>query len=257
MEALHHGNVTLRYVDEGDGAPPLLFVHGWACDHTHFAPQAAQFAPRHRVVSLDQRGFGTSDAPEQDYTLEGFADDLAAACEGLDLQCPVIVGHSLGGAVAFAAAARHPKLASGLVLCDPAVFYPAAALAVFEDLATRLTEDDYLDTARIFAENALFLDSDDPALKTRITARMLDTPQHVMVSAIRHLARLDSETTGARVRVPILCILAAKPFVEVERFRSVCPQVEVVQTKHAGHFHQLLAPTEVNAHIERFLGQLR
>jgi len=47
----------------------ILFVHGWGFDHTAFAPQASFFSRSHRIVSVDLRGHGKSDAPEQDYTM--------------------------------------------------------------------------------------------------------------------------------------------------------------------------------------------
>jgi len=77
MKALARGDVRLCYEESGTGSAPIVFVHGWCCDHSYFAPQFGYFAARHRVVSVDQRGHGESDKPVQDYTIEGFADDLA------------------------------------------------------------------------------------------------------------------------------------------------------------------------------------
>ena len=55
--------MKLAYSEEGRAAPAFVFVHGWCCDRSFFAPQAAHFAGRHRVVSVDLRGHGQSDAP--------------------------------------------------------------------------------------------------------------------------------------------------------------------------------------------------
>ena len=76
VECAEREGVRLCYDERDGGAPPLVFVHGWCCDHRHFGPQLEHFAGRHRVVALDQRGFGCSDKPEQAYTIDGFADDL-------------------------------------------------------------------------------------------------------------------------------------------------------------------------------------
>ncbi|MEJ7755036.1 MAG: alpha/beta fold hydrolase [Nocardioidaceae bacterium] len=67
----------------------------------YLAPQLAHFATRHRTVAVDLRGHGESDAPEQDYTIEGFASDVAWMSQQLGLERPVVVGHSLGGIVAL------------------------------------------------------------------------------------------------------------------------------------------------------------
>jgi pimeloyl-ACP methyl ester carboxylesterase len=102
--------VYLFHEEVGHGDPPLLLVHGWCCDHTYFEPQARHFARHHRVVSVDLRGHGRSDEPRQSYAIESFADDLAWVCERLALARPVVVGHSMGGIVAFDLAARYPEL---------------------------------------------------------------------------------------------------------------------------------------------------
>jgi pimeloyl-ACP methyl ester carboxylesterase len=56
-----------------------------------------------------------------------FADDLAWMCQRLELAKPVVVGHSMGGIVAFDLAARYPHLSSAVVMLDAAVVLPSAA----------------------------------------------------------------------------------------------------------------------------------
>src|SRR5262249_46282477 len=84
----------IAYVDAGAGAPPVLFVHGWGGRGANFAPQVAHFSAAHRVVALDRRGHGSSTAPEQEYTITGAADDLAAVCRELGLDRALVVQHS-------------------------------------------------------------------------------------------------------------------------------------------------------------------
>lgn len=66
MEFLSRDGVGLTYREQGSGSPPIFFVHGWCCDHTYFAPQFEHFTTNHRVISVDLRGHGESDKPEQD-----------------------------------------------------------------------------------------------------------------------------------------------------------------------------------------------
>jgi pimeloyl-ACP methyl ester carboxylesterase len=97
MHLIKKEGVTLAYQDINPDLPPMLFVHGWGCDHTALAPQAEFFRHSHRVVSIDLRGHGKSDAPDQDYTMAAFAHDLVWLCTELALTNPVVVGHSMGG----------------------------------------------------------------------------------------------------------------------------------------------------------------
>ena len=79
MRTAKHDGTKLAYLDTGVGDPPFVFVHGWSCNHSHFAPQIEHFATGHRVLALDLRGHGASDAPEQRYTVQAFADDVLRA----------------------------------------------------------------------------------------------------------------------------------------------------------------------------------
>jgi pimeloyl-ACP methyl ester carboxylesterase len=77
MATIVHKGIKLAYEDRGAGKPPFVFVHGWTCDRSFFAPQVEHFARRHRVVSLDLRGHGESDQPEGQYSIAAYADDIA------------------------------------------------------------------------------------------------------------------------------------------------------------------------------------
>ncbi len=111
MRWLEHKGVKLFYREAPGEGQPVLLVHGWCCDHKYFAPRFEHFAGGgSRVVSVDLRGHGRSDKPEQGYTMQVFADDLAWLCEEIGLEKPVVIGHSMGGIVAFDLASRYPAL---------------------------------------------------------------------------------------------------------------------------------------------------
>ncbi len=248
--------VRLAAIDRGDGSPPLLFVHGWCCHHGYFAPQIDHFARRHRVVALDQRGFGQSDQPPGEYTVATFADDAAWLCRKLGLRRPVIVGHSLGGAVALALAARHPELPAALALCDPAVFVAELGDEIRDELIAGLESAEWQSAAEEFIREYLFLPGDDPARREQIVAGMCATPQRVMHSAFRNLVGFDDAAAARACRVPVLVIEAGAPFVDRERLLAALPQAVVEATPGVGHFHQLEAPERVNAILERFLARV-
>jgi pimeloyl-ACP methyl ester carboxylesterase len=65
------------YKEVGPGSPPFVFVYGWACDPSFFAPQIGCFSRYYRVIASDLLGHGASDAPLQKYTVTQCADDLA------------------------------------------------------------------------------------------------------------------------------------------------------------------------------------
>lgn len=126
MEKRIPDGVALAHETLGQADAPILLVHGWTCDHTYFAPQAEHFSRNHRVISVDLRGHGESDKPEQDYSMAGYADDIAWLCGQLAAAKPVIIGHSMGGVIAFEVAARHPGLPGAVVAVDSPICPPDA-----------------------------------------------------------------------------------------------------------------------------------
>jgi pimeloyl-ACP methyl ester carboxylesterase len=103
-----------------DGGPresrPLLFLHGWQADARIWGPLIAALGAHLRVVTVDLRGAGGSAEAPGPYTLERFAADLTDLVAALDLGPAVVVGHSMGAAVAQRFAIDRPDAVEGLVL---------------------------------------------------------------------------------------------------------------------------------------------
>lgn len=132
---LARDGIQLSFQIVGAGSPEFLFIHGLGGDRTHFAAQVEHFSRRGRVLNVELRGHGDSDKPKQQYTIEGFADDIYWLCAQQNLHKPVITGQSMGGNMALEIAARYPGFAAGLVLLDSGVLFPASAGTVFAGLA--------------------------------------------------------------------------------------------------------------------------
>lgn len=270
MRHLSRDGVALAYEERGPGkgqaqsqgqgesALPLLFVHGWSCDHEYFAPQVEHFSARHRTITVDLRGHGESDAPEQAYTMVGFADDLVWLCAQLAIVQPVIIGHSMGAVVALELAARHPAVPAAIVMVDGgtrtmAPLPPAPPSGGDGSALARVMRDGSNPAAIRVAIDGMFLPTDDAERRTWITERMLGRPPHVMASAWEELRRVDGAASAKACTVPVLHINAATYRPELARFRELCPQLVLGQTVGAGHFSMLEVPEQVNAMIEQFL----
>lgn len=256
MPFLHRDGVALYYELSRGDAVPVVLIHGWCCDHRHMAPLAQHFAQAgHAVLALDLRGHGRSDQPQQAYPIGAFADDVAWCCQTLRLERPVLIGHSMGGIVAYELALREPQLPGAIVMLDSAVVLPAAAREAVPHLLSRLSGPDYAATLREFVARVFFLASDDAARKAGILDAMSSTPQHVMVAAYAGLAEYDAASAAGRYGGPALYIAANEPSPrsDMARLRELLPQLQVGQTVGSGHFCQLEVPQQVQAMIERFL----
>jgi len=112
------------HVRESGEGPAILMIHGLGGQLSHFTfGVAAQLAGRFRVVAVDRPGSGWSTAlAGADLSTQAAA--LAALIERLALGRPLVVGHSLGGAVALALALEHPDKVAGLALLAPLTHMP-------------------------------------------------------------------------------------------------------------------------------------
>lgn len=112
------GDIRLAYAVSGEpGAPPMVLLHALGERGADWAPAAGRFAERFRVFAFDLRGHGDSDWPGQ-YSFRLMCKDVAAALDKLGLAGVALVGHSMGGAVAFLVAMERPDLVSRLIVED-------------------------------------------------------------------------------------------------------------------------------------------
>ncbi|AFQ51483.1 alpha/beta fold hydrolase [Burkholderia cepacia] len=114
------GGDRIHYVEYGSG-PPLVFVHGLAGQWRNFAYlPLARLAQQHRVILLDRPGAGRSlRGARSQANVFAQARTVAAFIDALKLDRPVLVGHSLGGAIGLAVGLNHPERVSRLALIAP------------------------------------------------------------------------------------------------------------------------------------------
>ncbi|MEE9099116.1 alpha/beta fold hydrolase [Pseudomonas nitroreducens] len=114
--------LRLHYLDNGSG-DAVLFIHGsgpGASGHSNFKQNYPDFtAAGHRVLVPDLPGYGASDKPETDYTLDFFVDAMFGLLDALDIPRCTLVGNSLGGAIAMKMALDQPQRIARLVLMAP------------------------------------------------------------------------------------------------------------------------------------------
>jgi pimeloyl-ACP methyl ester carboxylesterase len=111
------------YVDDGgDGGLPVLFLHSLAGHSGHWSASLDHLRPHRRALAFDWQGHGRSgpaEPAEEDFSVPTLVADVAAAVDRLGLERFALVGHSAGGLIALAYAARHPERVAGLLLVDP------------------------------------------------------------------------------------------------------------------------------------------
>jgi 3-oxoadipate enol-lactonase len=109
--------INLAYSDAGQGIP-LVFLHAFPFNRTMWEPQLKGLSDRFRVIAIDLRGHGESDAPLWRYSMDQFADDVKGLLDHLAIRQAVLVGLSMGGYIIFSFWRRYPERVKALVLAD-------------------------------------------------------------------------------------------------------------------------------------------
>ncbi len=140
----------IYYKDWGKG-PVVTFSHGWPLSSDAWDGQMLFLAQNgFRVVAHDRRGHGRSSQPFSGNDMDGYADDLAAVIEALDLKDAILVGHSTGGGEVVRYIARHGKervAKAVLIAAVPPIMLKTPAnpeglpMETFDNLRSSLTKD--------------------------------------------------------------------------------------------------------------------
>lgn len=120
IAAHRHVALDLSYLQAGASGPPIVMLHGWGAFKELWWSTLRGLGRDHRCFALDFPGHGDSPLGLVD-TIGALADAVAAFCDDLGLSPIVLIGHSMGGAVAVELALRRPGLVGRLVLVDAAV----------------------------------------------------------------------------------------------------------------------------------------
>jgi len=119
-------DVKLEVLDWGGSGRPLIFLAGLGNDAHVFDNFAPKFTAHHHVYGITRRGFGASSkpAPEGDnYSADRLGDDVLAVMNALQLERPVLVGHSLAGEELSSIGSRYPEKIAGLIYLDAGYGY--------------------------------------------------------------------------------------------------------------------------------------
>jgi len=274
MATLEIDGHAFHYLSEGAGSPCLVFIHGYSCSHTDWAPQIAHFAPRHRVVAIDQRGHGGSTGFTDGFNIETYATDVCTLIEMLALGPTVLVGHSLGCRVVMEAASERPDLVAGTILVDGSRSAEGDREAAEFHARDVVEEAGGMGKLRSPLFEAMFTERSDPAMRTAIVERAAAVDEAASLELWISMQGYDAgsmEGALSGVECPMLIIQSTDRDPDYAGRQTLRPGATTAWTELAdrivaevrteivpdtGHFTMLDAADETNAIIENFLAKL-
>ena len=256
------GNIEISYDDVGSGTP-VLFVHGFPHNRSLWSPQVNALVDRARCIAPDLRGFGeTTVAPP--YSMDQYADDLAALLDVARIDRAVIAGLSMGGYITFAFWRRHRERVRALVLADTrpgadddessrkrgdlaAVARTQGSAAVADRMMTGMVGRSTRDKS--------------PEVVEQVYGMLASAPADGVVGALEAMvARPDSSPTLGDIDVPTLIVVgeedALTPVREARAMHASVRGSRLEVLAGAGHVSNLERPAAFNHVLSEFLSSL-
>jgi sigma-B regulation protein RsbQ len=263
MDALARWNVHQSGPVDGR---VLLFAHGFGCDQHMWRFVAPAFEDEFRVVCFDFVGSGGSDLTtydEQRYsTLQGYADDVLALCDELDLSDVTYVGHSVAAMIGVLAEVAQPDLFARLVLVGPSPRYidtddyrGGFSADDIEQLLASL-DSNYLGWSGAMAP-VIMGNPDRPHLGAELTASFCRTDPEIARRFARVTFTSDNRQELLRVTTPTLILQCRDDVIaplEVGTYvRDAIPGSSMTVLEATGHCPNLSAPEVTVAAMADFV----
>lgn len=260
-----NGRVRLYYETHGlPEGPPLLLLRGLTRTIRHWGSLLDDLGASFRIVVMDNRGAGRSDAPLGIYSIKTMADDAALVLAAAGVERAAVFGISLGGAVAQELCLRHPAAVSHLVLgCTRANkrdSQPPRAATVRDLLCLLwLPESRALERSTPLVLSQAFLAEHPEVLDEWKRIATIDpTRRRALIGQVGAMARHDTRDRLATIQVPTLVVSGdADRLIEVEcshRLAQRIPGARLEILRGAGHDLPAERPSQLAALLREFCG---
>ena len=262
---------ALNFIDMGEGAHPVVLIHGFTCDLSSWDEQLSVFASQHRCIAMDLPGHGSS-TDSAEASIEALAAAANDVLSDLNVETAVLVGHSMGCRVISEMCSQSPTRVAGLVYVDGSI----TSSSDVEASVSRAKETIERDGMAKFVEalyEGFFVDSTPAAARQRVMSGL----QHVRLEFAKRLwpnvVRWDggrSRKVLASIKAPVLVIQSTKLDPDLNR-TSLAPgqstpwvdavsqaisDVTLETIQGVGHFPMMEAPRQTNDAILAFIQKL-
>src|SRR5215213_898002 len=255
-------NLEMAYTDTGAGHPVVL-IHGYPFNRSLWADQIPALSGNNRIIALDLRGFGESDASPEPSTMNRLAADVAALMDHLEIPRATIGGLSMGGYVALAFYKEFASRVRALVLADTRAQADAEeAKQTRAQQADKALSEGMAGIADAMLPKLLTPEtvSKHPEIVKRVRDMMLKTKPEGAAAALRGMAEREDQTgLLPKISVPTLILVGAEdaitPVADSEKMHHAIKGSSLVVLDHAGHVSNMERTQEFNQAFLRFLSQ--
>jgi 3-oxoadipate enol-lactonase len=239
----------------------LALLHSLAMDHTFWNAVIADLPENIDVIAIDARGHGGSDKPHGPYSVELFADDLAHVLADAGWSSAVLAGASMGGSVALAFAARHPRRVDALALIDTTACYGDGAIVAWEERGQKALQSG-MSALTGFQEQRWFSDAfraTNPQVVAESIAVFLKNDPLAYLETCRMLGHCDMRRALPAFAFPVAVVVGeedyATPIAMAEAMQAAIPGATLNIINQARHYTPIEVPGIIADTINEILAR--
>lgn len=263
MPHVNRNGVNIYYETYGKGFP-VVFLHPFSTNGSIWTFQTYAFARTNQCVTIDERGHGRSDKPQQGYAIKEMAADVVAVLDTLQIPKAVFVGNSIGGMITMQLNLDAPDRVVGNVIVSSgtnlaAGMPPEAAQAFQKDLIGAFSG---------LIDGALSAKSkrEKPELGDMLKGQFIvdeNFPKHVFLAAAGDPNGVFNWNIADRlkdIKKPTLVLAGeedqATPVAANKFLADNIPNAQLKVLKDVGHFYEVEQPDAFNRDLQQFLKQV-
>lgn len=229
-------NKKINYEVEGDGKP-LILLHGWLASLETMKPLQKNLAQNFKVYNVDIIGFGKSELPEEPMNTDDYGDFLASFINQLNIENPILIGHSNGGRTIINYAGRNLGDINKIVLIDSAGIKPKRKPSYYFKVYTfKLVKN----IVKLFPKKLSNLR--EKALNKFGSEDYKSSPE-VLRKTMNIILNEDQKSIMPNIKVPTLMIWGDKdtatPLSDAKTMEKLIPNSGIALLEGTGHFSYL------------------
>lgn len=241
--------IDINYEVIGEGKPVIL-LHGWLTDMETMRPIANNLSQNFKCYLVDVIGFGKSGLPDNPMNTDDFGDFLAELVKKLDIQKPILIGHSNGGRIIMNAAGRDLFPIEKIVLMDSSGIKPKRTVEYYIKVGI----------AKV-GKACLSILPKSSGIKEKLTNKVgskdyQNSPQ-VLKDTMKIIVNEDQSQRLPNIKVPTLLIWGrldkATPISDAKKIESLIPDCGLVEYPYGTHYAYLENINNVNLVLNSFL----
>lgn len=251
------------YRDTGEGQP-LVLIHGYPLSSDLFVKQQQSLSDQFRVITLDLRGFGRSETPDSDGSIETYAGDVLALMDELEIEQAIIGGHSMGGITTLEMYKQAPERFQGMLLINTtAAEAPIVEQNLWNGFAEQAEAEGVESIVPLLMDEMLAGSTrlNNQELVTYMENVVKQASQDAAIAGGSALAeRSDYTELLGSIEVPAMILVGVEdtvtPVTLAQKLKQGIPGSELKIIDSASHAAVIEQPEQVNQAIAEWAGQI-